>query len=1094
MERRVCSILFVDLVGFTPLSEARDPEEVRELLSQYFEAAKTIIGRYGGVVEKFIGDAVMAVWGAPVAAEGDAERAVRAGLDIIDAVAALGAEMGTTRLAARAGVVTGEVAAVLHRVGEGMVAGDAVNTAARVQSVADAGSLLVDATTRRLADQAIAFADAGDHTLKGKAEPVRLWRAARVLAMVGGAQRVDGLEAPLIGRDAEMRLLKEQFHAVADRRMPRLVVVTGPAGIGKSRLGWEFEKYIDGLAQFYMWHRGRCLSYGEGVAFWALAEAVRQRLSIAEEDPTDVAAEKLVAGLRDIVADPADRDYVAVRVGRLLGLPVAGDPGAPLSREELFAGWRMFFENLAAECPVIWLIEDAQHADAGLLDFVDYLVDWARDLPIFLLVFSRPELEERRRGFGVGRNRTTLAIDPLSGDAMDALVDALVPGMDAAARGAVTAHAEGVPLFAVETVRSLIDRDVVVPVEGVYRLVGQVGELSVPDSLHGLLAARLDALDPTVRSLVAEAAVLGASFPAEALLAISDQPEEDVRGGLTDLVRREVLEVSADRLSPQRGAYRFTHNMLRQVAYDTLSRRDRKSHHIAVAEHLRHTFSDDGEEVANVIASHYLDALSAVPDDVDVGALRRQAIEMLAPAAAAASLRSAAQLAEAAGDERAASFWEQVAENDNIAAAYVSSIEAAERAAELYQVAGLTRSAARAHVIAAFSLSRAGHHTDARAGLVAALEVLRPDPDRDTVAALGRLGGLEAVAGSSDADAVTAEGLVLGQAMGVDDALMAQLLGNRGIAHIIAGRAAQAAAYQREAARLAERGGDAHGQGRALTNLADVLAGFDPRGAMEPARGALDLGRRCGSRHMMGISVSNLVDIQLLTGEWGEADATLQQAAEDGLDDFEFVEALCGLVLALKGDVSAAETFAARLTGMRASEDPQDRTTVAWIDAEIAAGAGYAKRALELAQTVVQDLDITGLSAMQIRWTWPLAVRNAFVLGDRSAVMALVALLDAQPAGHMPPLLRAIRDLATARLATDPAVAGPLFEAGVATLRQIPAPYHLAHALIDFSANLQATGQPGRAKQVVQEAKEIAERLGAEPLLARAQAADAVTV
>ena len=296
-ERRVCSVLFCDVVGFTPMSESRDPEAVRELLTRYFTMARTVIGRYGGVVEKFIGDAVMAVWGAPAATEGDAERAVRAALDLMAAVAEVRAEADAPDLSARAGVVTGEVAVTLGAVGEGMVAGDTVNTAARVQSVAEPGQVLVDAATYRLAGSAVGFADAGEHRLKGKTDPVHLWRATRVLAGVGGSQRVDGLEAPLTGRDAELRTVRELFHAAAERQVPRLVLVSGPAGTGKSRLGWEFRKYIEGLAADVFWHRGRCLSYGEGVAFWALAEMVRQRLGIAEEDSANLAAGKLDAGL-----------------------------------------------------------------------------------------------------------------------------------------------------------------------------------------------------------------------------------------------------------------------------------------------------------------------------------------------------------------------------------------------------------------------------------------------------------------------------------------------------------------------------------------------------------------------------------------------------------------------------------------------------------------------------------------------------------------------------------------------------------------------------------------------------------------------------
>jgi class 3 adenylate cyclase len=312
-ERRLCSVLFCDLVGFTPLSESRDPEAVRELLSQYFSVARTVIGRYGGVVEKFIGDAVMAVWGTSAATEGDAERAVRAGLELVATVEALGAEAGAAGLAARAGVVSGEVAVTLGAAGEGMVAGDAVNTASRVQAAAGPGQVLVDLSTRRLAESAIEFAAAGVHPLKGKAQPQPLWRAARVLSGVGGSQRIDGLEAPLTGRDAELRTIKELFHATAERKLPRLVLVSGPAGVGKSRLGWEFEKYVDGLAESVRWYRGRCLSYGDGVAFWALAEIVRVRLRIAEEDPAETAAAKLAEDLGKLIVDPAERAYIGAR-------------------------------------------------------------------------------------------------------------------------------------------------------------------------------------------------------------------------------------------------------------------------------------------------------------------------------------------------------------------------------------------------------------------------------------------------------------------------------------------------------------------------------------------------------------------------------------------------------------------------------------------------------------------------------------------------------------------------------------------------------------------------------------------------------------
>ena len=318
-ERRVTSVLFGDLVGFTPLSESKDAEEVRELLSAYFAQCRVIVSRYGGVVEKFIGDAVMAVWGVPVAHEDDAERAVRAGLELAAATAAMGGEVGAPGLAMRVGIVTGEVAVTLGATAEGMVAGDAVNTAARVQSAAEPGRVWVDEATRSLASAAITFTDTGEHSVKGKAEPMRLWAADMVVAEVGGGQRVDGLEAPFTGRSADLRLVKDLFHGTEESRRPRLVVLDGEAGIGKSRLAWEFEKYVDGLAAGVLWHRGRCLSYGDGVAFWALAEAMRARFGLVEADTGDTVTERLDAGLVEFVPEEDDRDWLRPRLAVLLG-------------------------------------------------------------------------------------------------------------------------------------------------------------------------------------------------------------------------------------------------------------------------------------------------------------------------------------------------------------------------------------------------------------------------------------------------------------------------------------------------------------------------------------------------------------------------------------------------------------------------------------------------------------------------------------------------------------------------------------------------------------------------------------------------------
>jgi class 3 adenylate cyclase/tetratricopeptide (TPR) repeat protein len=1111
-ERRVCSVLFCDLVGFTPLSESQDPEAVRELLSGYFAVARTVIGRYGGVVEKFIGDAVMAVWGTPIATEGDAERAVRAGLDLVAAVAELGAEAGVTGLAARAGVVTGEVAVTLGAAGEGMVAGDAVNTAARVQAAAGLGQVLADAATRRLAGGAVGFAGAGEHVLKGKAEPQELWRATRVLAGVGGAQRVDGLEAPLIGRDAELRTIRELFHAAAERRVPRLVLVSGPAGVGKSRLGWEFEKYIDGLAGQVWWHRGRCLSYGDGVAFWALAEMVRQRLGIAEEDPADVAAGKLAAGLDRFVPDPGEQAYAGARLGRLLAV-AAGDDGAALAREELFAGWRLFFERLAAELPVVLLVEDAQYADAGLLDFLDHLVDWVRDLPVYVLVFARPELGLARPGFGAGRNRSMLTLDPLDPASMDLLVDALVPAMPTAARAAITGQAQGIPLFAVETIRVLIDRDIVQPVEGVYRLTGAIGELSVPDSLHALLAARLDALDPDTRRLVADAAVLGTTFPAEALIAVSGRDQAEVRAALAELVRREVLSVSADRLSPERGSYRFAQDMFRQVAYGTLSRRDRKARHLTVAAHLRTVFPGDGEEVAEVIARHYLDALNAIPGDPDTAGIRGQAIAALirageraertgAPARAAASYATAAGLtspettaapgtSDEDGRESAAGvLWEraaQAAADSGGEGDYVAAAEYAGRARREYAGHGQHRQAARAQVIAGRALRERGRLTEAREQLTAAAEVLREDPDTDTVRVLEELAVLEVFAGSPDADRLSTEAVTLGQALDVGASQLSGLLITRGLFLFFGSRRAEAVAYLRESVRLATQAGDNFLLGTAQLNLSAALT--DPASQADAARAAAAQFRRVGNLDFLAYAIGNLASSLESMGDWDAAEQELDQAiASGGLAGNERIATVRAELAALRGDAATAGTILEALHDRRASEEAQEKVSIIGLEALIATVRGQPEDALRHARSALAHADVVGIGSLAEEWG--LAVRAAFELGDPAAARELLALLDSRQPGHVPPLLRAERDLARARLAGhdgDPAAAAA-FSAAISSLRELSMPYYLARGLLDHAQYLLRQGDAVGAAAAVDEAREIAGRLRCQPLLDRAEA------
>ncbi len=562
-ERRLVSVLFADLVGFTTLSERRDMDEVRDLLSRYFDHSRILIERYGGTVEKFIGDAVMAVWGSPVAREDDAERAVRAALTLTQAISALGEDVGIPELRVRAGVLTGNAAVDVGHEREGMVLGDTVNTASRLQSIAEPGTVLVDDITRRASEAAIAYEDAGSHQLKGREQPVRAWRALRVVAGAGGARRAAGLEAPFIGRDHELQAIIDAGEESSRDGRARHVAVVGEAGSGKSRLLWEFFKYLDGIEDTRWWHQGRCLSYGEGVAYWALAEMVRARARIAEEEDPASAREKLHQAVETHVPDERERRLVEPRLAHLLRLEERPDA----DRVDLFSGWRLFFERMATTDPVILAFEDLEWADSGLLDFIDYLLEWSAEFPILVLSLGRPDLRALRPSW------ETLSLGPLDPSAIAEMLEGLAPGLPDDLVADIGRRSEGIPLYAVETVRMLQDRGLLVQDGARYVVTGDVSNLEVPETLQALVASRLDGLTSAERSLLQDASVLGQSFTAAAAGALSDQPEGEVAAVLDGLVTKQILARDDDPRSPDRGQYVFMQALLRTVAYGTLSRR-----------------------------------------------------------------------------------------------------------------------------------------------------------------------------------------------------------------------------------------------------------------------------------------------------------------------------------------------------------------------------------------------------------------------------------------------------------------------------------------------------------------------------------------
>ncbi|MEX0650645.1 MAG: AAA family ATPase, partial [Actinomycetota bacterium] len=435
------------------------------------------------------------------------------------------------------------------------------------------------------------------------------------------------IEPPFVGRAEELRLLKDMLHATGREGKSRVVSVNGIGGIGKSRLAWELLKYVDGLTETVWWHHGRSPSYGEGVTFWALGEMVRMRAGIAETDPPGVSRSKLAASVAQHVPEEDERHWLEPRLAFLLGL----DDRPAGGREELFAAWRTFFERISDGGTVAMVFEDLQWADAGLLDFIESMLEWSRNKPIYIVTLARPELADRRPNWGTGQ-RSFLAIhlEPLPDVRMAELVQGMVPGADDAAVARIAERAEGIPLYAVETIRMLADRGVLRAGDGAYELVGDLGEIQVPETLHALIASRLDALGPKDRGLLQDAAILGKSFTLDALSAVTGADPTSLDPRLLDLTRKEFLVFEADPRSPERGQYAFVQSIIREVAHGMLSKANRRSRHLAAAHHYEAAGDD---ELAGVVAAHYMEALGATPEGPDADALAARARDWLGQAA-----------------------------------------------------------------------------------------------------------------------------------------------------------------------------------------------------------------------------------------------------------------------------------------------------------------------------------------------------------------------------------------------------------------------------------------------------------------------------
>jgi predicted ATPase/class 3 adenylate cyclase len=1093
-ERRLVSILFADLVGFTAASEQRDAEDTRELLTRYFELARTLVDRYGGTVEKFIGDAVMAVWGTPAATEDDAERAVRAALDLVATVHEL-----DPALQARAGVLTGEAAVTVGATGQGMVAGDLVNSASRIQSAAAPGSVLVGERTRRATEAAVAYEDAGTHELKGKAEPVPLFRALRVTGARGGALKSEGLESPFVGREREFRLVKELFHASAEEKKAQVVSLIGIAGIGKSRLSWEFEKYVDGLIEDIWWHRGRCLAYGDGVAYWALAEMVRMRCGIVEEEEPSSALAKLRAALADHLADPQEREWVEPRLARLLAL----EDGSEGDQENLFSAWRIIFERLAEQSPTVLVFEDMQWADTGLLEFLEYLTEWSHNLPLFVLVLARPELTDRQPSWGAARRGfASIFLERLAPQAMSDLLAGLVPGLPEELRLRILERAEGVPLYAVETVRMLLDRGILAREGEIHRLVGSIETLEVPETLQALIASRLDSLTPEERSLLQNASVLGKVFTKHGLGALTGLSDADLEPLLRALVRKEMLSIQGDPRSPEHGQYSFLQDLVKHVAYETISKRERKAKHLAAANFLWSLSSAEEHEAVEVVASHYLDAYAAAPDDPDADQIRSKAFEMLVRAgerAASLAANSAAQRAFERAIELTNDPLTQAELHDRAGTAAATGARTDEASAHFERSIALFEATGATHPAARVSARLAEIHWD-RGRLEHGLEsmerslelLLEEEPDEDVASLAAQVGRFRFFAGDAQIASQRIEtALGLAEALSLPEVL-SEALNTKALVLIAQGRRNEGSVLLRHALDVALEHDKPSAALRAFYNLADAVLSCGDRyeDAAEIVRQGLTHARKVGNRYWEWLLLGFGYPFYAL-GAWDDV-----LAMHDELPHEDWTRArlaygtiLCSAVPVCvhRGQLEEARRRVDAVAEFERSADVQERAYYGFAAAQLLLAQGDRQRALQIAKSVFAERDAIGLASDAVKESFALAVQAALELDRRDEADELLATVERLAPGVRPQFLNAHVARFRAHLAAldDAVEAERLFKRAAGSFQELATPFPLAVTRLEHAEWLTAQGRAEEAQPLLAEVREIFERLEAKPWLER---------
>jgi class 3 adenylate cyclase/tetratricopeptide (TPR) repeat protein len=926
-ERKLVTAVFVDLVGFTGRSERLDPEDVRGFLAPYHARAKAELERFGGTVEKFIGDAVVAVFGAPTAHEDDAERAVRAALAVREAISELNADDPSLGLSVRIGAATGEALVNLNarpEQGEQLAAGDVLNTASRLQSMASPDGILVDEATHRLTEQVIEHREAQPVVAKGKTNPVAVWEPIGPKARLGVDIAFRG-GAPLVGRSDELNALLDAVARSQRDRSSQLVTLVGVPGIGKSRLVWELFSTLDSdPAQYVTWRQGRSLPYGDGVAFWALAEMTKAQAGILESDDAEAAEAKLRATVEYILDEVEEARWVEGHLRPLAGLGAGAEAGGDHAAEAL-AAWRRFFEALAEQRPLILVFEDLHWADDGLLDFVDQMAEWTTDVPLLILCTARPELLDRRPGWGGGkRNATTISLAPLSQDDTAALVSFLLDGrLQAERRSELLARADGNPLYAEEFVRMLAQAE---------------EELPLPESVQGIIAARLDTLPPDEKTLAQAAAIVGKVFWPGALGEMLGLPQADVGQAVHALERKEF--VRRERRSSIAGetAYVFRHVLVRDVAYSQIPRKRRADMHRLAASWIEALAGDRPEDLADMVAHHYLSALDldrrSGREDPELAARARTALveagdrssALGAFSAAARFYGQALELWPEADPRRAAIL---ISYGKALFHAEGGGKEALREAADEFIDSGDREEAAMALVGLADVLHFAegrSHEAAQTVDFAVSLLVDSP-PSAAKAAALANRARFHAIADEmEEASRLAEEALELAVALGLEE-LQAHALNTRGVARTVSGDLRGVEDLEQS---MSTAPSHSFERMRAMNNLAAIHIGLG-----ELDRGftlveqSLQEARRLGHAVGIGWAETQLLDRLYWQGAWDEllerSEALLTLLASDALNTTDAHILRARVYLGRDALANAMDSSAAALELAERQGDPQVR-------------------------------------------------------------------------------------------------------------------------------------------------------------------------